>query len=245
MSDWHPGPAPRRLGIYGGTFDPIHHGHLIAATEVCAVLGLDTLVFMPAGQPPHKRNVPITGAHHRARMIALAIAGHPGLALSALDLMPDRPAYTADLLARLRDAWGPQHELFFVLGADALRDLPGWHAPEQVAALARLAVVARPGVDVDLAALTRAVPTTAGRLHPVSIPLLDIASHDLRERIATARPITFQVPPAVEDYIVAQGLYRGGIGAGNAENERGTKQEARRHGGDSQRYRSMKEKKGR
>lgn len=208
MNDWQPGSAPRRLGIYGGTFDPLHHGHLIAATEVRFALGLDAVVFMPAGQPPHKRDLTITPAEQRVRMIALAIAGHPGLALSILDLAPDRPAYTADLLARLRDVWGAAHELFFVLGADALRDFPGWRAPERVAALAQLAVVARPGVTVDLAALERTVPATAGRLHPVAIPLIDIASHDLRARVAARRPITFQVPPAVEAYIAATGLYR-------------------------------------
>ncbi len=208
MNDWHPGSTPRRLGIYGGTFDPLHHGHLIAATEVRAVLGLDAVVFMPAGQPPHKRDLAITPAYQRVRMIELAIAGHPGLALSTLDLAPDRPAYTAELLARLRDVWGADHELFFVLGADALRDFPGWHAPERVAALARLAVVARPGVAMDLAAIARAVPATAGRLHAVAIPLIDIASHDLRARVAAARPITFQVPAAVEAYIAAEGLYR-------------------------------------
>jgi nicotinate-nucleotide adenylyltransferase len=208
MNDWQPGHAPRRLGIYGGTFDPLHHGHLIAATEVRAALGLDAVVFMPAGQPPHKRDLTITPADQRVRMIELAIAGHPGLALSTLDLAEDRPAYTAELLARLRDVWGLGHELFFVLGADALRDFPGWHAPEQVAALAQLVVVARPGVTVDLAAIARAIPATAGRLHPVAIPLIDIASHDLRARVAAARPITFQVPPAVEAYIAAAGLYR-------------------------------------
>jgi nicotinate-nucleotide adenylyltransferase len=210
VNDWHPGPAPRRLGIYGGTFDPPHQGHLIAATEVRAALGLDTVVFMPAGQPPHKRDQTLTPAQGRVRMIELAIAGRIGLALSTLDLAEDRPAYTADLLARLRDLWGPQHDLFFVLGGDALRDFPGWHAPERIVALAQLAVVARPGVTTDLAAITRAVPATAGRLHPVAIPLIDIASHDLRARVATDRPIAFQVPLAVEDYIAAEGLYRGG-----------------------------------
>lgn len=217
MNDWQPGHAPRRLGIYGGTFDPPHHGHLIAATEVRAALGLDTVVFMPAGRPPHKHDLTITPANDRVRMIELALAGHPGLALSTRDLATDRPAYTADLLARLRDVWGAQHELFFVLGADALRDFPGWHAPERVAALARLAVVARPGVAVDLAAITRAVPATAGRIHPVAIPLIDIASHDLRARVATARPITFQVPPTVEEYIAATGLYRGQAAAWRGE----------------------------
>ena len=223
MNDWQPGPVPRRLGIYGGTFDPPHHGHLIAATEVRDALRLDTVIFMPAGQPPHKRDLTITPAAQRVRMIELAIVGHPGLALSTLDLADDRPAYTAELLARLRDVWGADHELFFVLGADALRDFPGWRSPERVAALAQLAVVARPGVTVDLAAIARAIPATAGRLHPVAIPLIDIASHDLRARVAAARPITFQVPPAIEEYIAAQGLYREDVGLRDTETQRAGK----------------------
>ena len=182
----------------------------------------------PPGSRRHKRDLTITPAAQRVRMIELAIAGHAGLALSTLDLADDRPAYTAELLARLRDVWGADHELFFVLGADALRDFPGWRSPERVAALAQLAVVARPGVMVDLAAIARAVPATAGRLHPVAIPLIDIASHDLRARVAAARPITFQVPPAIEEYIAAQGLYREGVGLRDTE-DTACGQESRKH----------------
>lgn len=208
MSEWHPGPAPRRIGIYGGTFDPVHHGHLVAASEVRAALRLDYLVFMPAGRPPHKRDLAITGAAHRVRMLELAIAGRAQFALSTLDLDPDRPSYTADLLAQLRGAWGAAHELFFVMGEDSLRDFPKWRDPERIATLAQLAVVTRPNVTVDLGAVLHAVPALAGRIHPVSIPQLDIASHDLRERVAAARPIAYQVPGAVERYIRDAGLYR-------------------------------------
>ncbi|HEY8599648.1 MAG TPA: nicotinate-nucleotide adenylyltransferase [Thermomicrobiales bacterium] len=208
MSEWHPGPRPRRIGIYGGTFDPVHHGHLVAAAEVSATLGLDHLVFMPAGQPPHKRDLAISDAQHRVRMLELAIAGRPQFALSARDLAPDRPSYTADLLAHLHDAWGEGHTLFFVMGEDSLRDFPTWHAPERIAALAQLAVVTRPNVAVEIDAIIRAVPTLAGRVHPVAIPQLDIASHDLRARVAAARPIAYQVPEAVERYIHDTGLYR-------------------------------------
>lgn len=208
MSDWHPGPTPRRIGIYGGTFDPVHHGHLVAAAEVHATLGLDHLVFMPAGQPPHKRGLTVSDAPHRVRMLELAIAGRAQFALSTRDLAPDRPSYTADLLAHLRDAWGAGHTLFFVMGEDSLRDFPGWHAPERIAALAQLAVVTRPNVAVEIDAIISAVPTLAGRIHPVAIPQLDIASRDLRERVAANRPIAYQVPEAVERYIDDTGLYR-------------------------------------
>jgi nicotinate-nucleotide adenylyltransferase len=208
VRDWHPGPTPQRIGIYGGTFDPVHQGHLVAATEVWSALRLDRLVFMPAGQPPHKRDLAISEAQHRVRMLELATAGRDHFALSTLDLAPDRPSYTADLLAHIRTAWGAAHELFFVMGEDSLRDFPRWHAPEQVAALAQLAVVTRPNVAVEVEAIVHAVPALAGRVHCIAIPQLDIASHDLRERVATGRPIAYQVPAEVEDYIAREDLYR-------------------------------------
>jgi len=200
---------PMRIGIYGGTFDPVHHGHLVAATEVRATLRLDRLVFMPAGRPPHKDDQTISSAEHRLRMLELAIVGRPRFALSMLDLADDRPSYTAALLGRLRATWGAQHELFFVMGEDSLRDFPGWREPERIAALAQLAVVTRPNVTADYDAVVRALPALAGRIHLIPIPQLDIASHDLRARVAAGRPIAYQVPPAVEEYIAREGLYRG------------------------------------
>jgi nicotinate-nucleotide adenylyltransferase len=203
------GPDPARIGVYGGTFDPVHHGHLVAAAEVCAVLALDRLVFMPAGRPPHKGGLAISPAAQRVRMLELALAGRAQFAISALDLGDDRPSFTAALLARLRDAWGEQHELFFVMGEDSLRDFPTWREPGQIAALARLAVVTRPGVEADCDAIVRAVPALTGRIHLVPIPELAISSSDLRARVASGRPIAFQVPPAVEDFIAREALYRG------------------------------------
>ena len=200
----------RRLGILGGTFDPIHHGHLVAASEVAAVLALDRLIFMPAGYPPHKRGLAISAARHRLRMIELAIAGRPQFALDTLDLTGDVPSYTFELLARLRERerLRPEDELFFVMGEDSLRDFPTWREPARVAALARLAVVTRPQVEADVDTVVRAVPGAAGRIHCLPIPQLAIASNDLRERVAAGRPIAFQVPPAVEAYIAEHGLYR-------------------------------------
>ncbi len=208
MNEVRFGPHPARIGIYGGTFDPVHHGHLIAATEVQATLRLDHLVFMPAGRPPHKGGLAISPAEHRLRMLELAIAGRAQFALSTLDLADDRPSYTAELLARLRGNWGAQHDLFFVMGEDSLRDFPGWREPMRIAALAQLAVVTRPNVTADYGAVVRAIPALAGRIHLVPIPQMDIASHDLRARIAAGRPIAYQVPPAVEEYIVREQLYR-------------------------------------
>lgn len=200
--------ASKRLGIYGGTFDPVHDGHLVAAAEVHHVLRLDQVVFMPAGQPPHKSGRAISDRAHRWAMLELAIAGRPQFALSDLDFTGDTPAYTADLLARLRAAWQPGGDLYFIMGEDSLRDFPTWREPERIARLARLAVVTRPRVEVDIASVVRAVPALAGRVACVTIPELDIASHDLRARVAAGRPIAYQTPRAVEDYIVAHNLYR-------------------------------------
>lgn len=209
MNEVRFGLAPARIGVYGGTFDPVHHGHLVAAAEVCATLALDRLVFMPAGRPPHKGDQAISPAAQRVRMLELAIEGRPQLAISALDLDDDRPSFTAALLARLQATWGAQHELFFVMGEDSLRDFPTWREPGRVATLARLAVVGRPGVEADTEAVVRAVPELAGRIHLVPIPELAIASSDLRTRVATGRPIAYQVPGAVEEYIGRERLYRG------------------------------------
>ena len=198
----------QRIGLYGGTFDPIHAGHLVAATEVWAALRLDRVVFIPAGRPPHKWGQAIGDAAHRVRMIELAIAGRPYLELSTLDLATDAASYTVDLLARARDAWGAGSERFFIMGEDSLRDFPTWHEPARIAELTQLAVVTRPNVGVDLDTIVRAVPALAGRIHCVPMPQLDIASRDLRARVAAGRPIAYQVPHAVEEYILAQGLYR-------------------------------------
>ena len=196
-----------RVGIYGGTFDPIHIGHLVAASEVRATLALDRIVFMPAGHPPHKRGRPISPASQRLQMLELAIAGRPGFGLATLDLEGDALSYTVDLLARARRAWG-ETEIFFIMGEDSLRDFPTWREPGRIAELAQLAVVTRPHVGTDLDAIVRVVPQLAGRVHCVPIPQLDIASHDLRARVAAGRPIAYQVPRAVEEFILAEGLYR-------------------------------------
>ena len=113
------------------------------------------------------------------------------------------------MLARLLDTWGEQHELFFVMGEDSLRDFPTWREPGRIAALARLVVVTRPGVEADCEAVVRAIPALAGRIHLVPIPQLEIASSDLRTRVAEGRPIAYQVPGVVEEFIGQAGLYRG------------------------------------
>ncbi|MBN1137036.1 MAG: nicotinate-nucleotide adenylyltransferase [Anaerolineae bacterium] len=198
----------RRLGILGGTFDPIHHAHLVAAEEACYQLGLGLVLFMPAGAPPHKPGHPVSAAHHRLRMIELAIAGQPHFAISGMDLNRPGPSYTVEALHLLRREWGPTPIFFFIEGADSLAELSNWYRPERLIELAEIAVVDRPGVQVDLVDLEQRLPGLSARLHWVRMPLLDISASDIRARVRDGRPISYLVPAAVEAYIVEHGLYK-------------------------------------
>jgi nicotinate-nucleotide adenylyltransferase len=196
-----------RLGILGGTFDPVHHGHLVAASVAHHQLGLDRLLFLPAGNPPHKPDRPITLADHRLRMIELAIAGRSYFSISRLDLDRPGPCYTVDTLKLLRDEWGSDTALFFVEGADSLAEMATWYQPQNLLELCELAVVERPGVVVDLAALEIELPGISSRLHWLRMPRLEISSSDLRTRVREGWPISYLVPGPVERYILDQGLY--------------------------------------
>ena len=198
-----------RLGILGGTFDPIHHGHLVAAEEACHQLALDRVLFVPAGSPPHKPSRPISPAHHRLRMLELAIAGKPYFALSRVDVDRPGPCYTVDTLELLQAQWGSQSTLFFIEGADSLADILTWYRPRRLIELAELAIVGRPGVEIDLAELEQKLPGLTARTHWVQMPLLEISSSDLRARVCEGRSISYLVPPVVEAYIQEHGLYRG------------------------------------
>lgn len=200
----------RRIGVLGGTFDPIHHAHLVAAQEVLHALALDCVLFVPAGDPPHKPGQPISAAHHRVAMVRLAIAGRPGFQLSLVDVERPGPHYTVQTLSILRERWGADTRFFFIVGTDSLAELSTWRRPEGIVALADLAVVERPGAPVDLEALEVRLPGLGRHLHHVAMPLLQISSTDLRARVRDGRPIAFLVPPAVEDYIREHGLYRAG-----------------------------------
>ncbi len=202
----------RRLGVLGGTFDPIHIGHLIIGEEVVATLQLDRLFFLPAGDPPHKRNRQITPASHRLHMVELAIASNPRFALSLVDVERPGPSYTVDTLKILHQQWGAETEIYFVIGWDMLDELLTWYDPAGVIEqVDRLVAVHRPGYEHDpryLARLERELPGITQRLLPLAVPQIAISSSDLRQRVAAGRPIRYQVPEAVERYILAQGLYR-------------------------------------
>lgn len=198
----------RRLGILGGTFDPVHHAHLVAAQEAQHQLVLDRVLFVPAGDPPHKPSQPLSPTHHRLRMLELAIADQPHFAISRVDLDRPGPCYTVDTLALLRSEWGPGPTFFFVEGSDSLADMPSWYQPQRLLELCELVVVERPGVELDLSQLKRQLPGITSRIHWVQMPLLEISSTGLRTRVRAGRPISYLVPPAVEVYIREHGLYR-------------------------------------
>jgi nicotinate-nucleotide adenylyltransferase len=194
-----------RLGLLGGTFDPPHYGHLVAAQEAAWQLHLDRVLFLPARQNPLKQDEPSSSAEDRCEMVRLAIADNPVFELSRLEMDRSPPSYTVDLLKVLHS---PDKELFFVVGADILPDLPRWRGPEEILRLARLSVVNRPGApEPDLQALEALQPGARERVDVVSIPGVAIASRELREHVRLGRPIRYLTPPAVERYIRERGLY--------------------------------------
>ncbi len=194
------------IGILGGTFDPIHLGHLVMATYAATELQLDRVLLMPAQTPPHKLGKEITPTERRLAMTIAAAAEDDRLEVSTLDLQSDEPSYTSSLLQRMR-AQHPGEELTFIIGADSLRDLPTWHRPDLVIERARIAVASRPGVEIDDAVLD-ALPRLRERVTIFESPLIDISSTAIRERIRTGRPITWTVPHPVEAYILEHELYR-------------------------------------
>ncbi|MDQ6674374.1 MAG: nicotinate-nucleotide adenylyltransferase [Chloroflexota bacterium] len=194
-----------RLGLLGGTFDPPHFGHVLAAQEVAWQLHLECVLFLPARQNPLKRGAPSSEAEHRCEMVARAIGDNPLFSLSRLDIDRPPPSYTADLLQHLQAV---DRELFFVVGADILPELPRWRSPEEVLRLARLAVVNRPGSPVpNLDDLEAALPGARGRTDLVRIPGVDVSAAEIRARVRSGQPIRYLTPPAVEDYIRDKGLY--------------------------------------
>lgn len=197
-----------RIGILGGTFDPIHVGHLVAAEEVRCRLKLEKVLFVPAGQPPHKKSQEVTPAIHRVKMVVLSIATNPFFELSLVDVKRPGRSYTVETLEIIKRESGPSTELYFIIGMDSLSDLLTWKDPGRLITLAKLAVVNRPPYpQVDLASLEKKLPGVSARVDMVDMPGIYIASSDLQERVATGRPIKYQVLESVEKYIKEVGLY--------------------------------------
>lgn len=197
-----------RRGVLGGTFDPVHFGHLLSAEQAREHLELDRVVFVPAGEPPHKRARSTTPIEHRLRMLELAIGDQPHFEISRIDLDRPGPHYTADMVQLLSQEWGAEVELWFIMGIDSLADLTNWHEPERIIEHARLVVTERQGFPLDLHRLQQAVPDIMERLHFIPIPELEISSSDLQTRVRQGRSIRYMVPGEVEAYILQKGLYR-------------------------------------
>ncbi len=196
-----------RLGLMGGTFDPIHIGHLILADQAMEHLALENVLFVTAANPPHKCCEHVSEAAHRLEMTRLAIEGNASFELSTVEMDRDGPSYTIDTIRHLRRIYGAGTEIFLLLGADEGRDLMGWHQPLQISELANIVIANRPGMAVS--EVIEALPVELGRrVVPLDMPGVDISSTDLRERVRAGRSIRYLVPGPVEDYIWAKGMYK-------------------------------------
>jgi len=197
-----------KVGILGGTFDPIHLGHLLLAETAREMLALQRVLFVPAGDPPHKQAAPKTPARHRQAMVELAIAGHSCFELSLIDLERPGPHYTTDTVRLLRH----QHNLspdecFFIIGSDSLVDLPTWHNAPELMSLCHLAVSHRPGYQPDLGSLEEKLPGLSNRMDWVEMPVLGLEASAIRERVQAGRSIRYQVTDSVREYIDTNKLY--------------------------------------
>jgi len=203
--------AVMRLGILGGSFDPVHYGHLLLAESARDQCQLDQVWLLPAAVPPHKQDRQLTSAEHRIAMLELAIAGEPAFSVCRFEVDRGGINYTYATLERIKSEY-PDWQLFFVLGADMLHDLPHWREPSRICQLAILVVVARPGAGEPDFSLLSGIATPERidlmRRHRVVMPQVGISSSDLRCRIAQGRSIRFQTPRAVEEYIRTHGLYQ-------------------------------------
>jgi nicotinate-nucleotide adenylyltransferase len=191
-----------RLGIMGGTFDPIHFGHLVTAEEALVQFNLDRVIFMPTGSPAFKSGERVTSGEHRYLMTVIATASNADFDVSRMEV--DRPGltYTVDTLVALRDQFSPSTELFFITGADAVWDIVSWKDAETIAD------ATRPGYDLDAARRSHETAATRFRIEYVEVPALAISSTDLRRRVAERRPITYLSPESVVAYIKKYDLYR-------------------------------------
>jgi nicotinate-nucleotide adenylyltransferase len=196
-----------RIGVFGGTFDPVHIGHLILAEQCREQANLDQVWFVPSARPPHKADPSRTPFERRVEMLALAVAGHPAFRVEEMEKDRPGPSFTADTLEELRRR-RPDDEFFLLLGSDSLSDLPGWHAPDRILRAAGLIVVERPGHPLLREEQLRTDPDVPVRLQAVASPLIDVSSSDLRERAAAGRSLRYLVPRAVEAYILEKRPYR-------------------------------------
>ncbi|MDH6465715.1 nicotinate-nucleotide adenylyltransferase [Micromonospora purpureochromogenes] len=192
----------RRIGIMGGTFDPIHHGHLVAASEVADRFGLDEVVFVPTGQPWQKVDEPVSPAEDRYLMTVIATASNPRFQVSRVDIDRSGPTYTVDTLRDLHAEYGPKVQLYFITGADALEKILSWKDLDEIFELAHFIGVTRPGFELT----DKHLPADTVSL--VQVPAMAISSTDCRERVARGEPVWYLLPDGVVQYIAKRRLYQ-------------------------------------
>jgi nicotinate-nucleotide adenylyltransferase len=199
-----------KIGVLGGTFDPIHLGHLAVAAEARQVLSLGKVLFMPAGQPYFKESSSISSAEDRVKMLELATADEPAYQVSRLETERSGPSFAVDSIETIRKQLNPRDEVFFIMGWDSLMSLPLWHEADRLIKLCRIVAAPRPGYpQPDLKSLEPDLPGIAGRAVVMERPLIDISATLIRERVRRGLPIDGLVSPAVAAYVREKGLYKG------------------------------------
>jgi nicotinate-nucleotide adenylyltransferase len=216
----------KKIGLFGGTFNPIHYGHLRPAEEIGALLGLDPVIFIPVSDPPHKEKKDLLPAPVRAEMVRLAIADNPRFSFSDAEIARPGKSYSVETIPYFQRLWGEEAELFFILGLDAFLEIGTWKDPATLFTLCHFVILTRPGFDkfftpehlpVDLARDFCYDPKKDGYMHksgfgvfPREITALDISSTRIRQIVRGGGSIRYLVPPAVENFVAAQRLYRKG-----------------------------------
>ena len=196
------------IGLMGGTFDPIHYGHLILAEQAWEKFGLDKVLFVTAANPPHKTNQAVTDAKHRYKMTCLAVECNEHFAASTIELDREGRSYTIDTIKEIIRLYGDTTRVYLLVGADEARNFMSWRDPYGIAQLATVVVANRPGMPVS-ESLAMLPKDFAEKVVPLEMPGVDISSTDLRERIRKGRSVRYLMPDSVEKYLCESGLYRG------------------------------------
>lgn len=199
----------RRVGFMGGTFDPIHHGHLVTAESVYESFDLEVVIFIPAGSPPHKPGSEVTEAHHRLNMTRLATESNPHFSVSSVEIEREGPSYTIETMRYFRGRYGPEADLYFITGVDAVMEMRQWRNSEGLFELCTFIAATRPGYPTDSFFRFRDQLSSEHRkaVKMLAVPALAISSSDLQRRVCSGRSIKYLVPEPVERYIYDNGLY--------------------------------------